>query len=63
MKGDGVEEEEVAGSGGVEGVEGGEDAGRVVAECFARELGVGEEGDVAEVVCADEERVDGGMGR
>ena len=63
MKGDGVEDKEMAGSSSVEGVEGGEDAGCVVAQCFARELGVGEEGDVAEVVCADEERVDGGVGR
>lgn len=44
---------------GVEGVEDGEDTVGIVGQRVAGNLRVGQEGAVAEVVCADPQRVDG----
>jgi hypothetical protein len=52
-----IQEDEEAAAGGVEGVEGREDAGRVVGQDFAGDLRVGEEGVDADVVGAWEKEV------
>lgn len=58
-----VEEDEVAGAAGVQRVDDVVHAVDVVGEDFARDLAVGEEGVVADVVGADPDGVDGGVGR